>query len=294
VHPYAVIGGDPQDRSHGGQTTRLEIGRGNVFREHVTVHRGTTKDRSATILGNDGLFMAGVHIAHDVVIGDGVTLANGTLLGGHVVVGDRATTGGRAAIAPFVRIGEGAFIAAGAMVEIDVPPFVIVAGDRARVRALNSVGLRRQGVPYDSRRALAAAFRALFGRACEGLVSFAEVSELSAIEPLLRAVPVLLALVYYGCPVLCNQVEMGVVGTLKMLSFNAGRDYEVIFVSFDTRETPDMAAKKKAAADAAANLANTPAEKTDPSVRTGERVLARESGSTPARHRRGRGRHVRR
>jgi UDP-N-acetylglucosamine acyltransferase len=165
VHPYAVLGGDPQDRSHAGESTGLEIGARNVFREHVTVHRGTTKDRGTTLIGNDGLFMAGAHVAHDAAIGDGVTLANGTLLGGHVVVGDHVTTGGRAAIAPFVRIGEGAFIAAGAMVEVDVPPFVIMAGDRARVRALNRVGLRRQGVPDGSRRALAAAFRALFGNA---------------------------------------------------------------------------------------------------------------------------------
>jgi UDP-N-acetylglucosamine acyltransferase len=162
VYPYAVLGGDPQDGSHAGQATRLEIGSGNVFREHVTVHRGTAKDRGTTRIGSEGLFMAGVHVAHDAVIGDGVTLANGTLLGGHVVVGDRVTTGGRAAIAPFVRIGEGAFIAAGAMVEIDVPPFVIVAGDRARVRALNRVGLRRQGVPDGSRRALATAFRTIY------------------------------------------------------------------------------------------------------------------------------------
>jgi UDP-N-acetylglucosamine acyltransferase len=162
VHPYAVLGGDPQDRSHTGQATRLEIGCRNVFREHVTVHRGTTKDKATTIIGSDGLFMAGTHIAHDVIVGDGVTLANETLLGGHVMIGDRVTTGGRAAIAPFVRVGESAFIAAGAMVEIDVPPFVIVAGDRARVRALNRVGLRRQGVPDTSRRALAAAFRAIY------------------------------------------------------------------------------------------------------------------------------------
>ncbi len=164
VYPYAVLGGDPQDRSHGEEPTRLEIGDRNVFREHVTVHRGTVKDRGTTALGSDCLFMAGAHVAHDVVVGDAVTLANGTLLGGHVTVGDRVTTGGRAAVAPFVRVGEGAFIAAGAMVEIDVPPFVIVAGDRARVRALNRVGLRRQGVPDGSRRALAAAFRALFGK----------------------------------------------------------------------------------------------------------------------------------
>lgn len=183
VHPYAVLGGDPQDRSHDGQTTLLEVGARNVFREHVTVHRGTTKDRATTVIGNDNLFMAGSHIAHDVVIGDGVTLANGTLLGGHVVVGDRVTTGGRAAVAPFVRIGEGAFIAAGAMVEIDVPPFVIVAGDRARVRALNRVGLRRQGVPDVSRRALAAAFRTLFTKASPRSTALRAVPEDLARDP---------------------------------------------------------------------------------------------------------------
>lgn len=183
VHPYAVLGGDPQDRSHAGQSTRLEIGARNVFREHVTVHRGTTKDRGSTVIGNDGLFMAGAHVAHDAVVGDGVTLANGTLLGGHVVVGDRVTTGGRAAVAPFVHIGEGAFIAAGAMVESDVPPFVIVAGDRARVRALNRVGLRRQGVPDGSRRALAAAFRTLFGKTLPRAESLRAVPEALTRDP---------------------------------------------------------------------------------------------------------------
>ncbi len=162
VFPYAVLGAEPQDRSYGGQATTLEIGDRNVFREHVTAHRGTTKDEGKTKIGSDCLFMVGTHIAHDVFIGDGVTLANDTLLAGHVHVESRVTTGGRAAIAPFVRVGEGAFVAAGAMVETDVPPFVIVAGDRARVRALNRVGLRRQGVPDGSRRALAQAFRVLF------------------------------------------------------------------------------------------------------------------------------------
>ncbi len=162
VFPYAVIGAEPQDRSHAGQATSLVIGHRNMLREHVTIHRGTMKDQGTTKIGSDGLYMVGVHVAHDVVVGDSVTLANGTLLAGHVRVGDRVTTGGRAAVAPFVRVGEGAFVAAGAMVETDVPPFTIVAGDRARVRALNRVGLRRSGVPDGSRRALAKAFRVLF------------------------------------------------------------------------------------------------------------------------------------
>jgi UDP-N-acetylglucosamine acyltransferase len=162
VFPYAVLGADPQDRSYAGEATTLEIGSDNVFREHVTVHRGTTKDQGTTRIGSRCLFMAGAHVAHDVVIGDGVTLANGTLLGGHVRVESFVTTGGRAAVAPFVRLGESSFVAAGAMVESDIPPFVIAAGDRATVRALNRVGLRRREVPPDSQRALSRAFRIIF------------------------------------------------------------------------------------------------------------------------------------
>lgn len=162
VHPFAVLGGPPQDRRYAGEPTRLVIGARNVFREHVTAHRGTAHGGGETTVGSGGLFMAGVHLAHDVKVGDGVIFANGTLLGGHVTVGDYAVTGGQVAIAPFVRIGARAFLAGGAMVERDVPPFVIAAGDRARVRALNKVGLARGGVPEESRAALDRAFRAIF------------------------------------------------------------------------------------------------------------------------------------
>jgi UDP-N-acetylglucosamine acyltransferase len=162
VFPYAVLGGAPQDRSYAGEPTTVAIGSENVFREHVTVHRGTTKDRGTTSIGSSGLFMAGVHVAHDVVVGDHVTLANDTLLAGHVHIAENVTTGGAVAVAPFVWVGRGAFIAAGAMVERDVPPFVIAAGDRARVRALNQVGLERLGVGRGSKTALEHAFRAIF------------------------------------------------------------------------------------------------------------------------------------
>lgn len=162
VYPYAVLGADPQDRSHGGERTELIASDDNVFREHVTVHRGTAKDEKLTRIGSGCLLMAGAHVAHDVTLGDHVTLTNGALLGGHVKVGEHAVIGGGAALAPFVRVGDSAFIAGGAMVETDVPPFVIAQGDRARVRALNDVGLRRRGVPGESRRALARAFRLLY------------------------------------------------------------------------------------------------------------------------------------
>lgn len=162
VHPFAVLGGDPQERTYAGEPTRLVVGDGNVFREHVTVHRGSVKGGGLTRVGSGSLFMAGVHVAHDCVLGDRLELANGTLLGGHVVLGDFVVIGGGVAVAPFIRVGARAFVAAGAMVEADVPPFVIAAGDRARVRALNKVGLARSGVPEASQRALERAFRAVF------------------------------------------------------------------------------------------------------------------------------------
>jgi UDP-N-acetylglucosamine acyltransferase len=162
VHPFAVLGDAPQDRRHSGEPTRLEIGDRNVFREHVTVHRGTAHGGGVTRIGSGGLFMVGVHVAHDAVVGDAVILANNTLLGGHVTLDDHVVTGGHVAIAPFVRVGACAFLAGGAMVERDVPPFVIAAGDRARVRALNRVGLQRTGVPAGSMAALERAFTAIF------------------------------------------------------------------------------------------------------------------------------------
>lgn len=162
IHSHAVLGGAPQDLRHKGGPSRLEIGSGNTFREHFTAHRGTDHGGLVTRIGNDGFFMAGSHVGHDAQVGNQVTLANQTLLAGHSVIGDFVVTGGHAAVAPFVKIGERVFLAAGAMVEQDIPPFVIAAGDRASVRALNKVGLVRSGVPESSRMALQKAFRQIF------------------------------------------------------------------------------------------------------------------------------------
>ena len=156
IHPFAVLGGPPQDRKYAGERTRLVVGAGNVFREHVTVHRGTRNGGGTTRIGGNCLFMAGVHVAHDCRIGDGVQIANGVSLGGHVTVESHAIIGGHAAVAPFVRVGHGAMVAGGAMVDRDVPPDCIVRGDRAAVVSLNVVGLRRRGVPARSIAALRA------------------------------------------------------------------------------------------------------------------------------------------
>jgi UDP-N-acetylglucosamine acyltransferase len=162
VFPYACLGGAPQDRSFAGEESWLEVADDNVFREHVTVHRGTRKGGGVTRIGSRGLFMVGVHVAHDASVADDVTLTNLATLGGHVQIGRGAVCAGHVAIAPFVRLGQSCFVAGGAQVERDVPPFVIAAGDRARVRALNEVGLERAGVPESSRAALKQAFRLLF------------------------------------------------------------------------------------------------------------------------------------
>jgi UDP-N-acetylglucosamine acyltransferase len=162
VHPFAVVGGDPQERTYAGEPTRLVVGDGNVFREGVTVNRGSLKGGGVTTIGHGNLLMAGVHVAHDCTLGDRIELANGAMLGGHVSLASHVVVGGGVAVAPFVSVGARAFLAAGAMVERDVPPFVIAAGDRARVRALNRVGLARSGVPEASRVALERAFRVIF------------------------------------------------------------------------------------------------------------------------------------
>lgn len=165
VYPFAALGGDPQHRdycSEQREKTALEIGDDNVIREGVTVHRGTVEAGGMTRVGSGCLLMAGAHVAHDVVLDDGVVLTNAVLLGGHVRVATRAVIAGGAAIAPFVRVGESCFVAGNAMVERDVPPFLIAAGDRATLRAVNTVGLERRGVPTESVRAICRAFQHIF------------------------------------------------------------------------------------------------------------------------------------
>ena len=162
LHPFAVMGGAPQDRKYHDERTDVILGDDVVVREHATVHRGTAAGRGRTTVDDGSLLMAYAHVAHDCEVGAGVVMANGATLAGHVTVEDHAVLGGYAAIGQYLGVGEAAMVAAGAMVEQDVPPYCTVAGDRARVRALNTVGLRRRGMGDDKLAALRAAFRLLF------------------------------------------------------------------------------------------------------------------------------------
>jgi UDP-N-acetylglucosamine acyltransferase len=160
VHPFAVIGGEPQAKRRADAPAHLEIGDANVFREHVTVHGGT--DGRATRIGSGNLFMVGAHVAHDVVVGSHGVFANAVQLAGHAVVEDWVTFGGLSGVSQHVRVGEGAFVAGATACERNVPPFVVAQGNRARVRGVNVVGLRRRAVPEPSIAALERAVRRLW------------------------------------------------------------------------------------------------------------------------------------
>jgi len=153
IHPFAAIGGEPQDKKYRDQPTRLQIGDGNTIREFVTINRGTAEDEGITRIGDDNWIMAYVHIAHDCVVGSHTIFANAASLAGHCRVDDHAILGGFSLIHQFCQVGAHAFTAMGSVVNRDVPPFVTVAGTYAEPRGINSEGLKRRG--YDSARVMA-------------------------------------------------------------------------------------------------------------------------------------------
>jgi UDP-N-acetylglucosamine acyltransferase len=162
VYPFAVLGTAPQDLKFGGEPSRLEIGARNKIREHVTMNPGTQSGGMLTKVGDDGLFMVGVHIAHDCSIGNHVIMANNATLGGHVTVGDHAVIGGLAAVHQFIRIGAFAVIGGMSGVDNDVIPFGRVKGERAHLAGLNLVGLERNGFAKDDIRQIQKAVDSLF------------------------------------------------------------------------------------------------------------------------------------
>ena len=161
VFPFASIGEVPQDLKFKGEETRLVIGKRNRIREGVTMNTGTDGGGSVTRVGDDGLFMAGAHVAHDSLVGDRVIMVNNSALAGHCVIGDDVIIGGLSGIHQWVRIGRGAIIGAVTMVTNDVIPHGLVQGPRGVLDGLNLVGLKRKGVPRSDITALRAAYQML-------------------------------------------------------------------------------------------------------------------------------------
>ena len=161
VFPFASIGEIPQDLKFSGEETELIVGARNRIREGVTMNTGTAGGGGVTRVGDDCLFMANSHVAHDAIVGDRVILANCASIAGHAVLEDEVIVGGLSGVHQFVRIGRGAIIGAVTMVTNDVIPFGLVQGPRGELDGLNLVGLKRRGVARSDITALRAAFQML-------------------------------------------------------------------------------------------------------------------------------------
>jgi UDP-N-acetylglucosamine acyltransferase len=149
VFPFASIGQIPQDLKFHGEQTRLVIGRQNIFREFVTIHRGTRGGGGITSIGDRNVFMAYAHVAHDCQVGDDIIIGHAATLGGHVTVEDFATISAGSGVHQFCRVGRHAFIGGYSVVTRDAMPYAKTVGNRARIYGLNTIGLIRRGVPAD-------------------------------------------------------------------------------------------------------------------------------------------------
>lgn len=159
-HAGAVVGDAPQDLKYVGTPTRLRIGSGNVFREHVTVHRSNQLEED-TVIGDANFFMAGSHVGHNCVLGNQNILANGALLAGHATLADRVFVSGNCLVHQFCRIGRLAMMQGGSAISKDLPPFCVARGDNG-ICGLNTVGLRRAGLTAEERSALRRAYHRIF------------------------------------------------------------------------------------------------------------------------------------
>jgi UDP-N-acetylglucosamine acyltransferase len=177
VFPFAVLGEEPQDKSFSIEATELVIGRKNVIREHVTIHVGTRKGGGCTRIGDDNLIMNGVHIGHDTQVGSHCIIASHCAIAGHVKLESFAVVGGLSGIHQFARVGESAMVAALSGVTKDAPPFSLVAGERATLRGLNTVGLSRRGFPEETRHQIKRAYHILFNSKLRLELALARVRE---------------------------------------------------------------------------------------------------------------------
>ncbi len=162
IYSYASIGTQPQDLKFDGRRTETLIGNDNVIREFVTINRGSVGGDGVTRIGDNNLFMAYSHVAHDSVIGSNVIMANAATLAGHVTVHDHAILGGLCAVHQFVRIGAHAYIGGKTGVTKDIPPYMLVSGHRAKLYGINTVGLKRKNFPPTVVKILKQCYRILF------------------------------------------------------------------------------------------------------------------------------------
>jgi UDP-N-acetylglucosamine acyltransferase len=168
IYSYASVGNTPQDLKYKGEVTHLIIGDRNIIREFTTLQPGTIQGGGKTTIGNENLFMAYTHVAHDCIVGNQNILANGTQLAGHVTLHNMTVIGGLSAVHQFVHIGDMAMLAGGTLASKDIPPYCMSEGGISTIalRGLNFEGLRRRNVTIDARHALKEAYKKIFLRNC--------------------------------------------------------------------------------------------------------------------------------
>ena len=184
IYQFASVGEDPQDKKYtGNEQSALEIGDGNLIREYCSINRGTEGGGGKTVIGNDNWIMAYVHIAHDCIVGNSTIFSNNATLAGHITIDDYVILGGFTAIHQFCHIGKHCFTAGLSMVGKDVPPFLMVAGDRAKPIGLNREGLKRHGFTRETIDSLRKVYKIVYRnglttqQALEGIEDLASQSE---------------------------------------------------------------------------------------------------------------------
>jgi UDP-N-acetylglucosamine acyltransferase len=186
IYQFASIGDDPQDKKYAGEVTRLTIGDRNTIRECCTVSRGTVQDQGETVIGDDNWIMAYVHIAHDCRIGNQTVFANNATLGGHVHVGDYVIFAGFSGAHQFCRIGAHSFLGMYSGTNRDVPAYMMMAGQPAAPRGINSEGLKRRGFTPEQIRNIRNAYRIVFRKGLKLEAAIAEIETLATSQPELR------------------------------------------------------------------------------------------------------------
>ena len=183
IYQFASVGDAPQDKKYKGEPTRLEIGDRNVFRECATANRGTAGGHGVTRIGDDNLFMAYSHVAHDCVVGNQCLLANYSVLAGHVELGDWVILAGYAGVHQFCKVGAHAFIGNNAAITRDVPPYVLVAGAPAEPKGINAQGLKRRGFTPEQVNNIKAAYRLLYRSKLKLADAALKIGELARSQP---------------------------------------------------------------------------------------------------------------
>ncbi len=180
IYQFSSVGEDTPDLKYKGEPTRLVIGDHNIIREGVTIHRGTVQDRSETTIGSHNLIMAYVHIGHDSVVGNHCILVNNTALAGHVYIGDWAILSGYTLVHQFCKIGAHSFTGMGTAVGKDIPAYVMVTGNPAEAKSINSEGLRRRGFTPEEIATITKAYKIIYRR---GLTVDDALAEVEALLP---------------------------------------------------------------------------------------------------------------